>query len=256
MNVSNAAKDIVTDKTKVDAILDVLQRSNGDITKYLNENNAEYVSKMYWIMNIASILMLIIFIIAIIFLTLFIMKTARKFNKTLIGSFLSHALPSFFISISIVYIVTLLILTFIPSVFSANLKANLNSTLKGTNEVHTEKVITVKNIYTENPIDNDAKDNKNEKYNYITYELDGKTGLVKVKRTEFKQHMPKNEEQIKIYTKPAFVDKNKVGKYNKDVDQKLKSTKSATLVHLSKDANDTNGKNAYWLSGLPDPNPK
>lgn len=252
MNVSNAAKDIVTDKTKVDAILDVLQRSNGDITKYLNENNAEYVSKIYWIMNIASILILIMFIIAIIFLTLFIMKIARKFNKTLIGSFLSHALPSFFISIFIVYIVILLTLTFIPSVFLAN----LNTTLKGTNEVHTEKVITVKNIYTENPIDNDAKDNEKDKYNYITYELDGKTGLVKVKRDEFKHHMPKNEEQIKIYTKPAFVDKNKVEKYHKDVDQNLKSTKTATLVHLSKDANDTGGKNSYWLSVLPASNPK
>lgn len=252
MNISNAAKDIVVDKTNVNVISDVLQRSNGNITKYLNESNAEYVSKMYWIMNIASILMIILFIIAAIFLTIFIKKIAQRFNKSLLGSLFSYAIPSFFVSIIFLYVGTLSVVTLISSI----IPMNTNLEVKGTNEVYTQKAVTVKNIYTENPIDDDAKDNKNEKYNYITYELDGKTGLVKVKRTEFKQHMPKNEEQIQIYTKPAFVDKNKVEKYNKDVDQKLKSTKTATLVHLSKDANDTNGKNAYWLSVLPDPNPK
>lgn len=248
-------KEVAIDKTDVYAYADVLSRSAGNITEYLSSHNTDIINKYYWIINISSILIGIIGLVLIIGLFILIHtglnKLANKKEDSLILSVISSFLPTM--------IITGLLGTFIVAIVTLTLSkidlpSDLGDTrLENTNQVHVVENVKVKNIYSENPISNKKEDKKDEngdtiKYNYIAYELEGKTGIGKVKRTEFKNNMPKSDAQIKLYTKAKFVDDSKLDNYHKDVKKDLQSSIKVTEVNLTKqDITNKNDSNSFWL---------
>lgn len=226
-------KNVEVGKGKVNLYEDIINSKvhnfSHNVTQFLTKDDAAIVHHNLIIAGIVLVIATVIFIfIAYLVAKNFYFMISKRFDYLL-------SLLAAFVVFSLIVLGLLSTMISISMLF-------IDKKLENVNQVYTKERVKVKNIYTENPLNND--DNDSKKFNYVSYDLEGKTGLVKIRKQEFKEKMATTDKSINIYTDYSFVDKSKIDEYYKATKRELQKSNNPQEVFLTSN----NGDEMKYLS--------